>query len=166
MKLSDDMIEALGGHIQVELQASYFYLALSSYFETMGLSGYSAWMRAQSGEERGHALRIVDYLQDRHAPVKLGPLDAPQADFSSPLDAMRRALKNEQEVSERIRALYRQATKTEDEATSVFLHWFITEQVEEEKTFEEEVERLELAGDNSAALLLLDTEAGSRESED
>ena len=45
------------------------------------------------------------------------------------------------------------------------LHWFIEEQVEEEKSAEEVVEQLKLAEDNPAALLILDRELASREGE-
>ena len=42
------------------------------------------------------------------------------------------------------------------------LHWFVNEQVEEEKSATEIVERLRMAGEDSAALLLLDSELGQR----
>jgi ferritin len=42
------------------------------------------------------------------------------------------------------------------------LQWFITEQVEEEKTSTEIVETLRIIGDNSSGLLMYDRELGAR----
>ena len=53
-------------------------------------------------------------------------------------------------------------SKQADRTTEVFLEWFITEQVEEERTVEQIVGSMQLAGDSGAALLILDRELGSR----
>jgi len=42
------------------------------------------------------------------------------------------------------------------------LQWFITEQVEEEKTSGQIVETLRIIGDNGSGLLMYDRELGSR----
>jgi ferritin len=46
------------------------------------------------------------------------------------------------------------------------LHWFITEQVEEERNASQVVDQLRLAGENRAALLFLDRQLGARSSAD
>jgi ferritin len=61
-----------------------------------------------------------------------------------------------------INALYEVAIKEQDYATQVHLQWFLTEQVEEEKNAGEIVERVKMAGNQPAALLLLDREFGAR----
>lgn len=65
-------------------------------------------------------------------------------------------------VSGEINKLYALAAKERDYATQVFLEWFLTEQVEEEKSSIHLVERLKMAGDNKSVLLLLDRELGAR----
>jgi ferritin len=42
------------------------------------------------------------------------------------------------------------------------MQWFVLEQVEEEASALKLVERLEMAGDDKAALLILDREVGQR----
>jgi len=42
------------------------------------------------------------------------------------------------------------------------LHWFINEQIEEEANTSKAAEDLKRAGDNGAALLMLDRELGTR----
>ena len=49
-----------------------------------------------------------------------------------------------------------------DFATTTFLQWFITEQVEEEANASELVDRLTMAKDSPGALFMLDTELKAR----
>jgi ferritin len=49
-----------------------------------------------------------------------------------------------------------------DHAAQVFLQWFVTEQVEEEKQADEVVQTLRAIGDNPATLFMLDRELGAR----
>jgi ferritin len=71
-------------------------------------------------------------------------------------------LAHEQEVSSLIEQLYRKATAEQDHATQIFLEWFISEQVEEEKTALQILETLRLAGDSNLGLLMVDRELGAR----
>ena len=54
------------------------------------------------------------------------------------------------------------AGKEKDWASQAMLQWFITEQVEEEKTSSEIVETLRMIGDNSSGLYMFDKELGGR----
>jgi ferritin len=54
------------------------------------------------------------------------------------------------------------ASQEADYASQVFLQWFISEQVEEEKTASDILDMLEQAGDNRNALLMIDRILGSR----
>ena len=53
-----------------------------------------------------------------------------------------------------------------DYASQVFLQWFVTEQVEEEKNVGDVVQTLKMSGQKSEALLLLDRELVKRENEE
>ena len=64
------------------------------------------------------------------------------------------SLKQEQLVTGRINRLYKLAQESDDYATVSFLKWFIDEQVEEEKTVFDMVEKLKRAGDKPDTLLL------------
>lgn len=54
-------------------------------------------------------------------------------------------LEHEREVTGMINNIYDLAASNNDQATPVMLHWFIEEQVEEEKSAEAVVEQLKLA---------------------
>ena len=160
--ISATLQDAMNAQITKEFYASQLYLAMSVRFEAANLRGFAHWMRVQSEEEREHALRFLDYVIEREGVVELGAIDAPPAEFGSPLDIFRQALGHEQKVTASINAIYAQAIKENDYAALSFLQWFVTEQVEEESNATEMIDRLALAGDNSAALLMLDGEMKAR----
>ena len=82
--LSQNMNEVLNRQIQDEFQASYLYLAISAYCEEQNLPGFAAWLRAQSGEERAHALRLFDFLLLREGHIELREIGQPPSGFGSP----------------------------------------------------------------------------------
>lgn len=163
--MNDTVQAALNEQIKHELQSAYLYLAAVSYFESINLSGAAHWMSLQSREEVGHAMKLFTFIHDRGGRVILQALDQPPSDFSSPLDTFTRALDHERQVTARIHRLYALATQEHDYPAQILLQWFISEQVEEEKSATRIVEDLKMIGDNSSALLLLDRELGARRSE-
>ena len=60
--LNEKMEKALNEQVNWEMYSSYFYLSMSSYFESISLAGCAQWMRAQAQEELFHAIKIYDYI--------------------------------------------------------------------------------------------------------
>lgn len=160
--ISKKLQTALNKQIHFEFLSAYEYLAMSAYFDEQGLPGFAHWMRLQSQEEVNHATRLFDYLLDRNGRIALAAIDAPTADFDSPLSVFENALAHEQKVTRSIHDLYSLAVEEGDYPTQTQLHWFIDEQVEEEKSADDAVTRLKLAGNQPSALLLLDQEFANR----
>ncbi|BBL80080.1 ferritin [Rubrobacter xylanophilus] len=154
-----DAIEEQVGH---EFYAAYLYLSMAGSFEVANLPGFAHWMRQQSKEELEHAMKFFDFLLDRGERVQLPALDSPPATFRSPLDAFEQALEHEKRVTASIHSIYDLAVREGDYPAQVLLNWFVEEQVEEEKAASEAVERLKMAGEDSAAILMLDAEMGRR----
>ena len=154
--------DAINEQIKHELHSAYVYLAMSAHFEDQDLSGFAHWMRLQAQEELGHAMRLFDYVLERGGQVELDAIDKPKATWGSPVEIFRHALEHEKKVTELIHELYDLAEDKHDHATQVHLQWFITEQVEEEDSAARAVNRLEMAGDNAAAVLMLDESFGTR----
>ena len=73
-----------------------------------------------------------------------------------------KSLEQEERVTSQIDALYELAFNEKAFAALVELEWFITEQVEEEKTAREVVHKFHLCKDDPASLLDLDRELGGR----
>lgn len=163
MKLPSKVQGALNAQIKNELQSHYIYLAMSAHFETTPYRGFASWMRVQSSEEYGHAMKLFDYLRSRNAPIVLKNLEAPVNGFGPrPIEIFQASLAQEETVTEQINDLYELAQNEKDYATLQFLTWFLQEQVEEENAVSDFIDRLKLAGDDAAGLLRLDDEAGRR----
>lgn len=154
--------KALNDQVNQEFQAAYLYLSMSAHFEVSGLPGFAHWMRLQSQEEVGHGMKLFDYVHARDGRAKLQPIDAPPSDFGSPLEIAEKVLEHERNVTRLINGLYQTAARENDFVTASQLQWFLTEQVEEEKSASDLVNRLRMAGDNANAILLLDEELGRR----
>ena len=163
--LSKGIQEAINDQIHHELHSAYVYLAMSAYLETANFTGFAQWMRMQSKEEVVHAMKLFDYVNDRNGRVTLKALEQPPTDFKSVLGVFEGALAHEQKVTQMIYNLYKLATEENDYATQVQLQWFINEQVEEEATATSVVDRLKIAGNDGAALLILDQQMGARQAE-
>ena len=165
MVLSQALQDALNEQLKQELYSSYLYLAMAAYCDAKNLQGFAHWMLLQADEEREHAMRFYTFIQDRGGRVALKALPGPPSDFASPVDVFEQALAHEQEITSLIEQLYRRAVSEPDHATQVFLEPFISEQVEEERNASQIVETLRMAGDNNAALLMIDRELAQRTAE-
>ena len=157
-----NVVKAINRQINSELSASYAYLAMSAYCERMKFTGAARWLRLQSQEENMHAMKLFDFVLARDHKVELAAIDEPRQEFKSVADVFERALQQEQEVSRQIDALYETAFTEKAFAAVAELQWFLTEQVEEEKTAREIVAKLQMVGNDPASLLDLDRELGSR----
>jgi ferritin len=160
--LSKSMLKALNAQINHELFSSYLYLSMSAHFQSVNLPGFAHWMALQSKEEYEHAMKIFNYITERNGRVVLEAIDKPPTEFQKPLDVMKQVLEHEKKVSGLINRLYDLAVSEKDYPTQVMLQWFITEQVEEEKTAGDIIEQLKMVGDMPAGLIMLDRQLASR----
>ncbi len=160
--MKEKMEKALNKQVNAELYSSYLYLAMESYFQSLSLNGFARWMRAQVQEEMFHGMKIYDYVHERGGRAEFEAIDKPQVQWETPLAAFEHILAHEQSVTELINNLIDVALDTRDHAAKAFLDWFITEQVEEEATVGEIVDRLRLIGNDSSGLFFLDSELSKR----
>ena len=109
-----------------------------------------------------HAMKLFDFVLARDRSVDLLAIDRPKADFKSVAEVFERALEQEQDVTRQIDALYETAFTEKAFSAVAELQWFLTEQVEEEKTAREIVAKFQLVGNDPASLLDLDRELGAR----
>jgi len=166
MMPSKALQQAMNDQIRKEFESAYIYLSMSAWMEDKNLPGFAAWLRQQAREESTHALRIYDHLLARGCRVRLQPLHGPATEFKSPLDIFENVKQHEQSVTKSINDLYGLALEDKDYASQVFLEWFITEQVEEEKNSSHVLESVRRVEDNPAALVMLDRELGQRKPEE
>ena len=160
--IDEKMQEALNKQLNAELYSSYLYLSMSAYFQSVNLSGFANWMRVQAQEELAHALKFYDYVNERGGRVVLPAVDEPPSEWDSPLAVFEHVYEHEQKVTGLINKLVDLAVKARDHATNNFLQWFVSEQVEEEASADEVVQKLKLVGDDPSGLFMIDRELGQR----
>ena len=160
--LNNDMEKALNAQVNAEMYSAYLYLSMSAFFQSKSLSGFAGWMRVQAQEEMVHAMKFYDFINERGGRVILEPIEAPPTDWDSPLATFEAVYAHEQKVTGLINELVELALEKHDHATNIFLHWFVSEQVEEEDSANEVVEKIKLVGDAKGGLFMLDRELGQR----
>ena len=78
------------------------------------------------------------------------------------MKAFEETLKHERVVTSLINGLYDLASQEKDYATQSMLKWFIDEQVEEEESAQDIIDKLKLIGDNGYGLYQIDKELAAR----
>ncbi|MBL9209673.1 MAG: ferritin [Opitutaceae bacterium] len=143
--LPPTVLHELNRQLNHELGASHSYLALSLWCAARNFTGFASYFAKQSGEERTHAEKMIDHLIDRGAVPEITAIAAPNRDFSSLLDVALQAQAMEQANTKGIHAVYEAALAAKDYPAQVLMHWFISEQVEEEAWCDEMIDRVKAA---------------------
>jgi ferritin len=154
--LSKTLQDGINKQIQHEIQSAYLYLSMSSYCESMNLSGFARWLRVQWEEELQHAMKFYTYVYERGGRVVLEAIDKPPVEFGTPLKIFQQVLDHEKKVTALIHKLYALSQKENDYAAEIELQWFVKEQVEEEKNATEIIEQLKMIGESGASLIMMD----------
>jgi ferritin len=162
LMLTKELQQKLNDQINLEFLSAYLYLGLAMKCEELNYRGAAQWMRQQAEEEKGHAMRLVEYLISRAAHVELKDIPAPKANPRTLLDVFKLALQHEEHVTASIDKLYGLAFEQKSFSSAAELSWFLKEQIEEEKTVRDIVRTLEMLGDDMSAILDFDSQLGSR----
>ncbi len=160
--IGSKLLQAFNEQIRHEQASSHLYLAMAADFHYKGLDGIAGWFRAQAREEEGHALKFFDHIKDRGGKIELEALSKPKTEWASPLEAFEDAYKHEQFITGKIDDLVNLAASEKDNASAVFLQWFVTEQVEEEAQTSKIVQTLKMIGNSGGSLVMLDHQLGKR----
>ena len=163
--ISQTMQDAINEQINKELFSSYLYLSMATFFANKNLTGFSKWMHVQADEEREHAMKLYQHLEDRGGRVLLKAIAAPKTEWTSNVEVFKEAAAHETMITASIHALYETALQEKDYPAQVLLQWFISEQVEEEKNAAEILADLGLIEERGTAVLMLDKQLGKRSDE-
>lgn len=159
--ISDKLEKALNEQIVAEMWSSNLYMSMSLYMKRQGYDGCAHWLKVQSGEELQHAYDMANYIIKRGGVARIDKVDVvPQQWDGGVLEVFENVYTHECEVSKMIENLVRTASEEKDMASQDYLWGYIREQVEEEATAQDIVEKIKKAGD--AGLLYLDDKLGQR----
>ena len=128
---AERFVEQLNAQVGHEFAAHQQYLACAVHYDLLTMPQMALFFYRQAGEERDHAMMMVQYLVDCDEPVSLPAVAAPQSKFADVVEPVRIALEQERRVAGQINALTAIAREENDFASDQFMQWFIKEQVEE-----------------------------------
>jgi ferritin len=154
--LHTDFAEAVALQISFEKYSELLYWRLSASMDLLGLKGASKYFQSRYNEERTHAEKFFSYLLDKQVNFNLAGIEPILVDIRTLKSAFEAALTHELRVTQSLISLYEHPNV--DPISKIFLQWFLQEQIEEESSLKNILDRIEQASDNSGALLLIDHE--------
>ncbi len=160
--LSENLLKELNLQVKYELYSAHYYLAMAAYCASEDLNGFANFFLAQAEEEKFHAMKFFDFINEMDGRVTMLQLEEPKNEYESLIDVFKSALEHEKFVTSRIYKLMDIAMEEKEHATISFLKWFIDEQVEEENNMKDIIAKLERLGENSSGLYMLDQKLGTR----
>lgn len=160
--LSKKVEAALNKQINHEFQTAFFYLAMSAYFRALNLNGFAAHARAQAEDEMQHGMLLNDYVDRRGGRVVIAGMPDPPKGWKSPEAAIEDAFHHETHTGELINSLVSLALAEKDHATNMSLLPLVTEQVADEASASEVLERMRLLRDAPGGLYLMDRDLEQR----
>ena len=92
----------------------------------------------------------------------LQALDQPPTEFDTVRSVFEAALEHERKVTAMINRIYELAQEERDYPTQLLMHWYIEEQVEEEKIVEDALVLLDRAGDDEFKMMHIDSILGQQ----
>jgi ferritin len=162
VSLGKRVYEALNKQITEEFGSAYTYLSMSGVLNDMGLVGCSSWMKLQAKEECDHAIKMYNHLLERGAKVKLLPIPAPKQEWRAPLHIFEEVVRHEQKITALINGIYEVAIAEKDYPSQCFMTWFVNEQVEEEATAFELLDKLKKMQSTELGVMIFDAELAKR----
>lgn len=160
--LNKKIEKKINEQINEELFSAYLYLAMSAYCEDINLPGFANWMSVQFEEEQFHAMKFINYINERGGRVELEALEKPQVEWDNMIDVFEATLKHERHITSKINEIVDLAIEERDHATVSFLNWYVDEQVEEEDTAEGILDQLKMINGQGNGMLMLDREMAAR----
>jgi ferritin len=158
-RLSDTLAAGLNQQMTVEAHASQIYLSYASWANNEGYAGIANFLFRHAQEERNHMMKILEYILERGAKVKIEAIPAPLADPDSVQNCFEKVFEQEVGNTKAIYRLVKMSFEEEDWATWNFMQWFVKEQTEEETLALNLLDKIKVAGGKSAtgeALYTLD----------
>jgi ferritin len=161
--ISTKMADRINEQINREMFSAYLYMAMSARMTETGYHGVGKWLMVQYHEEMFHAMKFYGYLQDQGASVGLKAIAVPSFKETGIKELFQHVLEHEKSVTKSIHEIMAQAIEEKDYATQVLAQWYVNEQIEEEKNDTDILQAIDLVGNSTQGLYLLNIELGKRD---
>lgn len=161
---SQELLDLFNTQVTNEMAASQLYLSASIWFDQRDWGGFASYMLAESAEERGHALQLVEFANKRNIPLKLETIPAPNSEWKNPEDVWADILRLEQANTKNLLHVAEAASRCQDYAVLAFLNPFHMEQVESEDKISSIIAKVADENKTPGLLRQLDHELGMESS--
>lgn len=156
--LQDSVIDLLNEQIGREAHSSATYLSMAAWCYSQGLNGCGYYFKEQSGEERGHMLKLFDYIVDVGGLPVSPDVSKIEKSFDGLRDLLVKALEQEISITQSFNKITDHCQKVKDYQTAGFLQWYLDEQLEEEAQARRAIELFDLIGTEAGGLYRIDKE--------
>ncbi|NJN49861.1 MAG: ferritin [Polaribacter sp.] len=147
MSIHPEVMDLLNEQIAIEMKASASYLAMASWCDQRELLNSKAFFYKQAEEERAHGMKIFAFINEAGGSALSPSVNNVNNQFESLRGIFETSLEQEIHVTQSIYKTFKKAREVGDYATEVFLHWFVSEQVEEEDTVRGILDTIDLMGE-------------------
>ena len=154
--LQQSIIDKLNEQINLEFYSSNAYLQMSSWCSKNGFAGAATFLFRHAVEELEQMQKLFDYVCEAGATPLLGKIEAPRKEYDSLKELFDVVLEHEKHVTAKINELVEVTFAAKDYSTFNFLQWYVAEQHEEEKLFNEILDKFVVAGESNKSLYFID----------
>lgn len=148
--------EAINDQIAKEASSSYYYLAMASWAENQGLNGTAKFLYAQSDEERFHMLKLIKFINERGGKALIPTIAQPPSEFDSLEKVFELLLEHEILVTQSINNLVDICLQEKDYTTHNFVQWYVSEQLEEEASARNILDKIKLIDGDKGGMYMFD----------
>lgn len=150
-RLSKNLQEALNAQMTKEASASQFYLSHAAWVSNQGYVGIAHFLFRHANEERNHMMKILEFILERGAKVKIEAISTPSKDPTNIQNCFEQIFEHEVDNTKGIYKLVKMSFEEEDWATWHFMQWFVKEQTEEETLALNLLDKIKIAGGVNAS---------------
>lgn len=158
MLISAECKKMLDDAIYLEMSQSHLWKHIANHMQRIGYFGAQSYFLKESAEELEHYQLIADFLNDVGAVATVPEVDRLTESFDSLQKAITRGYETEVEVYNDYKRFF---DKEDDAVVKQFLLQFLEIQRKAVGAYGDLLSRLELAGDDKCALLIIDKELGA-----
>ena len=150
-RLSETLRASLNDQMTKEAHASQIYLSYAAWADNEGYDGIANFLFRHANEERNHMMKLLEYILQRGAKVKIEAIPAPPSDPVNVQDCFEKVFEQEIENTKSVYRVVKMSLQEEDWATWHFMQWFVKEQTEEETLAMNLLDKIKIAGGAKAS---------------
>jgi ferritin len=137
MNLSENILLMLNNQWRHEQANSFRYFQRQNWADFYGYVGSAAYYKQEAEGERGHADKILEYINDRSALATFQPIDFDEPNnWKDLIDLFSTALEVERDTTARLTAIYVAAMAESDIMTVNLMAEMIEAQKDEENEYQ------------------------------